>query len=551
VTDFDPIAEFRQSLARGKSCAFHPPLARSKSPEEAALWHETIESCSDTARRDHLRWLARNDLFFLCVYILNRKHFIRDARAAAWTFKRCGEVQDDPDNNLDITPRESFKSEIITFGLTIQDIIKDPEVTFGLFSHNRPMAKDFLVVIKRELENNGLLPELFPEIFWKDPKIECRAASVSWSENEGITVKRKGNPKEATIEASGLTDGQPTGKRYKKLLYEDVVNRDAITEVMMAKTTQEFENSLLLTASDPPIVRYVATFQEIGDTTQQLIDRKVLKLRMRGPLDADGIPAYCSDEKFAWFKKNLSPKTFALQILLDPTRAKDETDVGFHQDWLTYYEPDDVPNRRGMNVYVLVDPAGNSTESNSRNVVASIGVTADRRAWLLDLTWDKLDLEECWQELLAAVQKWNPTRVGYERYGMQRDIEHFRYRMKEANYPFAIHELGNTHLSKDQRIEWLIPWFKDRRFMLPRKGIKKKLKSGDTVDLVQIFIEKEYLLWPYAGRQKDILDAMCRIGDPNLGLVFPRAYGGTSYGPGAGRGFGGIGGGSDGGWMTG
>lgn len=549
MSDFNPIAEFRQSLARGNACTFHPPLARSESPEMAALWNETVQNCTDTARREHLRWLARNDLFFLCVYILNRTHFIRNERSAVWTFARCNEVQGSPNNNLDAWPRESFKSEIITFGLTIQDILNDPETTFGLFSHNRPMAKDFLVVIKRELENNELLKDLFPEILWRDPKSECRSASVSWSENDGITVKRKGNPKEATIEASGLTDGQPTGKRYKKLIYEDVVNRDAVSEMMITKTTQEFENSLLLTASDPPIVRYIATFQEIGDTTQQLIDRNILNVRLHGPLDKEGQPAYCSDEKFAWFKKNLSPKTFALQILLDPTRAKDENDVGFHQDWLTYYEADDLPNRRGMNVYVLVDPAGNSTESNSRNVVATIGVTADRRAWLLDLTWDKLDLEECWQELFAAVQRWNPTRVGYEKYGMQRDIEHFRYRMRETNYPFAIHELGNTHLSKDQRIGWLIPWFKERRFLLPRKGIIKKLKDGTSIDVVKTFVEREYLLWPYAGKQKDMLDAMSRIGDPNLGLVFPRGYGGAGYGSSNGRGFGDIGG-SDGGWMV-
>jgi hypothetical protein len=549
MADFNPLAEFRQSLSRNSPCTVHPPLARSDSPEMAALWAETVELCNESARREHLRWLARNDLFFLCVYILNRKHFIDNPRRAAWTFQRCNEVQDDPNNYVDLWPRESFKSEIISFGLTIQDILNDPEVTFGIFSHNRPMAKDFLVVIKRELGDNEKLKGLFPEILWQNPKTETIKASVSWSENEGITVKRKGNPKEATIEAWGLTDGQPTGKRYKKLLYEDVVNRDAISEMMMVKTTVEFENSLLLTASDPPIARYVATFQEIGDTTQQIIDRKMLRLRKRPPIDDEGKPAYCSDEKFTWFKKNLSNKTFALQILLDPTKAKDESDIGFHQDWLVYYPEDDLPSRRGMNVYVLVDPAGNSTESNSRNVIAAVGLTADRRAWLLDMVWDKMDLEECWLALFDMVQRWTPTRVGYEKFGMQRDIEHFHYRMKEANYPFTIVPLGGTHLSKNQRIERLIPWCRDRRLLLPKKGIHKTLKDGTKIDLVKQFVEHEYLVFPYSGKLKDMLDALALIANPDLGITFPRSYGSGSYGEGGRGGYDGDGGGGN--WMTG
>lgn len=547
MSDFNPTAEFRKAILRNNSCATHPPLARSDSPEMAALWAETVEMCSESAKREHLRWLARNDLFFLLVYILNRKHFLRDERTTRWTFERCNEVQDAPDNRLDLWPRESFKSEIISFGLTIQDILNDPEVTFGIFSHNRPMAKNFLAVIKREFEDNQKLKDLFPDILWQDPKNEAIRASKSWGLNEGITVRRKGNMKEATIEASGLVDGQPTGKRYKKIIYEDVVNRDAISEMMIVKTTQELENSFLLTASDPPIARYIATFQEIGDTTQEIINRKIFTLRKHSPVDRDGAPAYCSDEKFAWFKKNLSSKTFALQILLDPTRAKDESDIGFHQDWLVYYPEDDLPNRRGMNVYIVVDPAGNSTESNSRNVIAAIGLTADRRAWLLDMVWDKMDLEECWQALFAMVQRWQPTRVGYEKFGMQRDIEHFHYRMKEVNYPFTIIPLGGTHLSKNQRIERLIPMCRDRRLLLPKKGLHKTLKDGTKIDLVKQFVDHEYLVFPFAGKQKDMLDAIALIANPELGITYPRPYGGGSY-AGGGR-FGDNDGGGEN-WMT-
>ena len=85
------------------------------------------------------RRLAQSDLFFLLVYVLGRADLNRD-----WYFTRCREVQAAPDGYLDLWGREHGKSSLITFGLTIQDILNDPEITVGIFSYSRPIAKAFL-----------------------------------------------------------------------------------------------------------------------------------------------------------------------------------------------------------------------------------------------------------------------------------------------------------------------------------------------------------------------------------------------------------------------
>ena len=103
------------------------------------------------------RELCLNDLWFLLVFGCRRIDLDHQ-----WFLDRCDEVYAEPDGFLDLWAREHGKSSIITFGKTLQDILRDPEISFGIFSHTRPMAKAFLRTTKRELESNQYLKTLFP-----------------------------------------------------------------------------------------------------------------------------------------------------------------------------------------------------------------------------------------------------------------------------------------------------------------------------------------------------------------------------------------------------
>ena len=75
------------------------------------------ENENPDALREWMRLMVRSDIFFLGVYVCEREDLNRD-----WLFERCKEVQENPDGYIDIWAREHYKSTIITWLKTMQDI---------------------------------------------------------------------------------------------------------------------------------------------------------------------------------------------------------------------------------------------------------------------------------------------------------------------------------------------------------------------------------------------------------------------------------------------
>lgn len=458
---------------------------------------------------DALRELARNDLFFLLVYVLRRKDVNRD-----WLFDRCREVKAAPNGYLDLWSRGHYKSTLITFGLTIQDIICDPEITFGIFSFTRPIAKAFLRQIKYEFEANERLRELFPEIFWERPHRDA----PKWSEDDGIVVRRKSNPKESTIEAWGLVDGQPTSKHFRAMVYDDVVTQDSVTTPeMIRKVTAAWEASRNLT-TEGGISRYAGTIWHFADTYAEMIRRGAANVR-RYPVTVDGTmdsePVLITREQLIEKRREMGPHTFNMQMMLDPTADRTQ---GFHDEWIRYYRADG--DFGGMNKYLLVDAASERKKTSDYTAMAVIGLSSDNNFYLLDAIRDRLSLRERGDAVFSLHRRWRPMRVGYERYGMMADVEYIRERMGRENYHFDIVELGGQ-VPKPDRIRTMVPIFEAGRFMLPESLLKTDYE-GRAIDLVQAFIEEEYKPFP-VGRHDDLFDAIARITDAEMSLTWPRA----------------------------
>jgi len=469
------------------------------------LYQEVLGDADHGAMRE----LCQKDLFFLLSVGCKRP----DIGNKDWLYARCREVEASPNGHLDLWAREHYKSTIITFGKSIQDILIDPDHTLiGIFSHSRPIAKGFLEQIKRELEGNQFLKDLFPDVLYQNPKSE----SPKWSLDSGIVVRRETNPKEATVEAWGLVDGQPTGKHFTVLVYDDVVTLESVTTPdQIKKTTNAWEISVNLGAHGGK-KRYIGTRYHVNDTYRAMMDRGSVKPRVypathNGKMD--GEPVFLTKESLLEKRRDMGPYTFGTQMLQDPIADKA---MGFKHDWIMYY---DIPsNTSGWNKYILVDPASKKKATSDYTVMEVIGLGPDGNYYLLDAVRDRLNLTQRAGKLFELHRKHRPKGVGYEQYGMQSDIEHIQYEMNQLNYRFNITPLGGT-TAKEDRIKKLIPVFEQRRFFMPRRLLFVD-HQGEAKDYVLAFINDEYLSFPVCVHD-DMLDCRARILDPELFAKFP------------------------------
>lgn len=501
--------------------------------------------------------LGKKDRFFLLVCLFNRMDFLHP-----WLYERTREVEANTDECLDLWARDHRKSTVITYAGSIQEILNDPEITIGIFSHTRAIAKDFVNQIKQELELNDKLKQLYPDILYQNPAKE----SSCWSK-DSILVKRKSNPKEMTVEACGMVDGQPIGKHYALLIFDDVVTRESVnTPDQIIKTTEAWELAQNLGRSTHPRRWHIGTRYNFADTWGVLLSRKFLTPRIH-PATEDGSingkPVFLSAE--VWEKKKAESSTYTIscQQLLNPMAGSEQV---FKPQWVRYYEV----RPKTLNVYIMVDYAGSrATTGSSNTAIAVIGVDASMNKYLLDGVCHKLTLSDRWKYVKALRNYWlaQPgimlVKVGYERYGAQSDIEHFEEMMKIEQTSFEIIELNwprDGNHAKDERIKRLQPDHENWRFFYPlpptgpyfddkgnidgekrppsvtklqrkamqsgndylvAKTIKSKDQEGKIYDVVAKFITSEYIFFPNT-TYKDFFDAMSRIYDmePQAPVVY-------------------------------
>ena len=495
-----------------------------------AVWDRVDAKGTDQGA---MRWLCTVDRYYLLVKVLSRYDVWHP-----WLYARCRQVESEPDNCLDLWAREHYKSTIITFAGIIQQLLIDPELTVGIFSHTKPIAKAFLGQIKRELESNALLKQLFSDVLYDNPQAEA----PFWSLDAGIVVKRQSNPKEASIEAHGLVDGQPTSRHFKLRVYDDVVTMESVsTPEQITKTTEAWSVSDNL-GSAGGRVWHIGTRYNFADTYAHIMTTGVTPRVYPATHDGtkDGKPVLFSQDEWDRRVRTQLESTLACQMLQNPLAG---TQRWFNPDDLQVYES----RPENLMVYITIDPARSKKKGSANTAMAVMGVDQQGNKYLLDGFDHKMDLLERWTGLRDLWKKWRIApgvqgiRLGYERYGAIADMDYFLERIRVENVKgLDIEELewpNEGPGSKDDRVQRLLPDFRNHSFFLPRtpkdgepdltdqqrrmiaagydyriaRPIIRRDENGLLYNLADRFI-MQVSYYPFTGL-KDLIDAVSRIYD--------------------------------------
>jgi len=500
--------------------------------------------------------LACNDRYYLLVELLHRRDALQP-----WVYDRCREVEENPDGYLDLWARYHYKTSIITSAGIIQEICRDPEVTIAIFSGTLKIASKFFTQIQEELESNLELQQAFADVLYISPRTEAKR----WSRSAGLVVKRKSNPKEATLECFGLVEGMPTGSHFKLLVYDDLVTVELVSNKdMVEKVTERWELSDNLGVGEKTRKWHVGTRYSYQDTYGTLLERKILKSRLYPATDTgllDGTPVLMTPA--AWEKvKMTQPGTVGAQMLQNPVAGHEST---FRMEWLKNFEI--LPAT--LNIYIMGDPSKGRTRESDHTAIAVVAMDSAENMYLVDGFSHRMNLDERWMRLKELKRRWDhvpgvqSVRVGWEQYGLTTDIEHFQKMMRIEKDSWPIEELNwvrEGRQSKEDRVQRLQPDFLQSRFYLPQvvwhevnaggghavwtvnvgtnkieyrpllnetkpqrmmkaagqawriqEPITRKDEDGKLYDLTRRFIE-QYLAFPKS-RLRDLIDATSRVYD--------------------------------------
>lgn len=480
---------------------------------------KALEFYEEVRKEDNMavvRWLGRNDRFFLLGVLMQRE----DVLKKDWCYERCRELEREPDGWLDLWSRFHYKSTLITLAGSVQEILRDPEITIGILSYTKPFAQHFVDQIRRALEADEL-KRTYPDILYDKPP------RVNWSTQGGLIVKRRGNPKEPTVSGSGLVDGQPIGMHYRLRIYDDVVTPASVTTPeQIMKTTEAWELSLALGTEDGGRQWYAGTRYHPDDTYSVILSRGTLRERRRLCVDADGKPTMMKAKDLDDLRHNMGAQTWAAQMLQNPIAAGVRV---FKDEWLLYYSEEVPLDTSKMAKCIIIDSANAKKKNSDFTVMLVMGRTGDGTWYLLDGVYDRLNLAERTRALFSLARAWWPFKmVWWEQQGAMSDVEHVRGEMNRELFHFPITALHHN-APKDDRIRRLVPVFEQGRIVIPGRMMRMRV-DGQAVNLTQAFLD-QYQKYPIV-KHDDFIDCLASIKDPEIEQVMqpPKALGGLGGG---------------------
>lgn len=340
-----------------------------------------------------------------------------------------------------------------------------------------------------------------------------------------------------------------TGEGCDIQICDDPLNPDeAISDQIRDTTNETIRGTLFSRFNDPRNARFILNMQRLHDndpTGDQLKDGGWTHLKL--PAEAKEKTHHIILGNKHWELKKgemLFPERFTREVL-DNARIRlgeynyagqylqEPVPLGggmLKPSWVQYYKPGSVKPSE-MNIAILVDPAGGDEDEKDKKdkhsdwtAMMVVGLGTDNNYYLLDIIRDRLNPTERVNMLFILHRKWNalsgkPPKVGYEKYSMQSDTHYIKSKKDDDAYHFPLVVVAGPK-SKTSRVARLVPDMENGRWYFPN-SLHYVDGENRTFDLIYEITHSEMPTFPRS-KHDDMLDALSRIYEPELFMVFPK-----------------------------
>lgn len=316
---------------------------------------------------------------------------------------------------LFLLPRGHLKSTLITIAYTIHQIVMNPNIRIYIANAVLDQSIKFGREIRQHMEENVLLREVWPEVFWKNPSKD----SLKWTEDE-LVVRRTRNMKEATITV-GSVGKETTGSHYDIQIYDDLVNMENVsTPDQIEKVKAWYKMSLSLL--EPNGKKWVVgTRYDFSDMYGELLETSMPRIVRRCIENGKPImPNRFTLKRLDDVRQEQGSYIFSCQYMNDPV---DQDTAPFKRDHVQYWKA--LPR---LNLYILVDLAISDKDRACETAIIVAGFSETGQIYVIDDVSGIFTPLQTIEHLYALSEKYNKPPLGIERMQVEKAL---RYLLEE------------------------------------------------------------------------------------------------------------------------
>jgi len=414
-------------------------------------------------------------------------------------------------------PRFHFKSELLNKNASIWITLRIPQKTTLILTYKvDTVGIKMFSGIKRELEQNTVIHEHWPDVVPTNPEANC----PTWTRTQ-LTVLREPGPNDPTIQIASIKKS-PTSGHFDNIIVDDFEVAETVqSEEEIEAAVEDVEDVTALQSFDTR-KWFVGTIWD-ADGPQMKLFRRGYFIRRQGPWSCygeDGEPVLHSKKFLRKWRREYGKYKFSCQMLGTPEAKGDQY---FQLEHLHRYQNSPIEERKGKTVIALVDPAGGKVTRGKRRgdraTIRIYGLGEDKKIYALDLWSERISMTEAadllfgpqadeegripdsraWMPRQGLIRRWGIKTVYVEDFAVTGWYEHLRTERERRKYRaarfVALPPQGWQFWSKETRIAALQPLYENEEILYPEDGFGHACQHDPSQDILQKFLSEQFTKW--------------------------------------------------------